>query len=273
MAERTPFRGKHERSAPYGTLALTVSYNGAAFAGFARQPQQETVQGALEVALSTLFRREVDIAVAGRTDSGVHALGQVVSIDLVSDEEPDLRALLRSLGGLCSPDIAVTQIRRAVPGFSARFDARAREYRYRVVSGPAAPVFLAPYAWWVKRPLDLEAMRQAAEILVGEHDFASFCVADSAIGKPTRRNVTRIEVTSTCEFGEQVVMVRIEGNAFLHSMVRVIVGSLVDVGTGRKPIAWMAEVLAARERAVAGPTAPAHGLTLWRVDYPDDAWL
>lgn len=273
MNDLIPIHETSARPVPHGTVALTVSYNGAPFAGFARQPEQQTVQGSLEIALSTLFRREIDIAVAGRTDAGVHALGQVVSFDLLPGEEPDFGELLRSLGGLCKPDIAVTQVRSARPGFSARFDAVGREYRYRIVSGPTAPVFLAPYAWWVKRGLDLDAMNQAAQVLLGEHDFASFCVADSAEGKPTRRNVRLIEVLPECQLGEQGVTVRVVGNAFLHSMVRVIVGSLVDVGTGRRTVEWMAEALAARSRAAAGPTAPAHGLSLWHVDYPDGVWL
>ena len=254
-------------------MALTVSYNGEPFSGFARQPAQRTVQGELESALATVMRRPVETTGAGRTDAGVHALGQVVSFDLYEGEDPQPHELLRSLGALCGPHISVAEVRPAAPGFSARFSAEAREYRYRIVPGPVAPVFLAPYAWWVKRTLDLSAMRKAAQLLVGEHDYRSFCVTDSAEGKPTTRRLELVEVTSETDCGEHVDVVRVVGNSFLHSMVRVIVGSLAEVGTGRKPPEWVGEVLAGCDRALAGPTAPAHGLTLWHVSYPEEMWL
>jgi tRNA pseudouridine38-40 synthase len=254
-----------------GVLALTVSYDGKPFAGFARQTGQRTVQGSLEAALSVVLRREVEIAVAGRTDAGVHALGQVVSVPAVGDE-PDDVAVIRSLNALVERGIVVREIRHARPGFSARFDAVSREYRYRIVSGPVPPLFLAPVAWWVKAPLDVEAMRAAAALLVGEHDFRSFCVALSAEGKRTMRRVDSIDFAEEEHLGERCLVVRVLGNAFLHSMVRVIVGTLVEIGAGRREPSWVAEVLAARERAAAGPTAPAHGLTLWAVEYPEDVW-
>ena len=169
--------------------------------------------------------------------------------------------------------IAVTEVRYAVPGFSARFDALSREYRYRIVPGPTPPVFVAHVSWWTKGTLDLEAMQAAASALVGEHDFKSFCVAESAQGKRTVRRIHAIEVRETRELGEAVVEVRVVGNAFLHSMVRVIVGSLVEVGQGRRDASWLADVLAARDRSAAGPTAPAHGLTLWEVTYPADCFV
>lgn len=254
-------------------MALTISYNGEPFSGFARQPAQRTVQGELESALETVLRRPVETTGAGRTDAGVHALGQVVSFELQEDENPQPHELLRSLGALCGPHISVAEVREAAPGFSARFSAEAREYRYRIVSGPVAPIFLAPYAWWVKRTLDLSAMREAAESLLGEHDFKSFCVAGSAIGKPTTRRLELVEISTGMDCGEHVGVVRVVGNSFLHSMVRVIVGSLVEVGTGRRPPEWMGEVLAGCDRSLAGPTAPACGLTLWHVSYPEEFWL
>ncbi len=256
-----------------GTLALTVGYDGAAFAGFARQPGQLTVQGALEDAASTAMRRPVEITGAGRTDAGVHALGQVVSFDLEPAEEPDPHALLRSINGLAGPHIVVAEVRRAPHGFSARFDAVAREYRYRIVPGPVPPVFLSRYSWWIKRSLDLAAMRRAAQTLVGEHDFKSFCVAESAEGKRTMRHIELLEITTERELGEHALSVRIVGNAFLHSMVRVIVGTLVEVGAGRRPDSWVEQVLDARDRSLAGPTAPPEGLTLWHVSYPEEIWL
>ena len=255
-----------------GATALVVAYNGRPFAGFARQPGQHTVQGSLEAALSTILRRDVVTACAGRTDAGVHALGQVVSFPTFGDEPDDL-ALLRSLNALVGVDISVREVRRARQGFSARFDAVSREYRYRLVSGSVPPLFLSPVAWWVKKPLDVDAMRAAASHLVGEHDFRSFCVTISAAGKRTTRRVTSIEIFAEQALGEECMTVRVVGNAFLHSMVRTIVGTLVEVGTGRRSPEWVADALAAQKRAAAGPTAPANGLTLWSVDYPEDVWL
>ena len=259
-------------SQPAGAFALTVSYDGAPFAGFARQPGRATVQGRLETALSTVLRREVTTVGAGRTDAGVHALGQVVSFE-ADGSEPDSSTLLRSLNALVGDGIAVVGVRRAAPGFSARFDAEAREYRYRLAPGPVSPLFLERVAWWTRGGLDLSAMREAAASLVGEHDFRSFCVAESADGRSTTRRVELVEVAPEEHLGEHCVTVRVVGNAFLHSMVRVIVGSLVEVGAGRRDPAWLAEALAACDRSAAGPTAPAHGLTLWHVSYPEECWL
>lgn len=255
------------------TMAITLSYDGAGFSGFARQPGIETVQGRIESALATVFRCDIQTVCAGRTDAGVHALGQVVSFEVPDAPALDRHALLRSLNGLAGPEIVVREVREAEPGFSARFDAVSREYRYRIVPGPVPPLFLRAFAWWPKYSLDLGAMRRAAEVLVGEHDFRSFCVADSVEGKKTLREMELIEILPDEEFGEHCVVVRVVGNAFLHSMVRTIVGSLVEVGAGRRQQGWIADVLAACDRASAGPTAPAHGLTLWHVTYPDEVWL
>jgi len=254
------------------TVALTVAYDGAPFAGFARQPGQLTVQGSVEQALAVVLRREIETVGAGRTDAGVHALGQVVSFS-AEDGDTAGATLLRSLNALVDPGIVVREVRRARGGFSARFDATAREYRYRIATGAVPPLFLARLAWWVKRPLDVNAMRAAAEALIGEHDFRSFCVAESAEDKRTVRRIDAIEFSTEQQLGEECLVVRVVGNAFLHSMVRTIVGTLVEVGVGRRDPDWVARALAARERGAAGPTAPANGLMLWAVAYPDEVWL
>lgn len=260
-----------QQPAPYA-LALTVAYNGHSFAGFARQPRLETIQGRIESALGTALRREVETVGAGRTDAGVHARGQVVSFD--SDgHEPDLLRFRRTLDALSGPDIVVREVRRARAGFSARFDATAREYRYRLVAGPVPPLFLAPVVWHVSSELDVAAMAEAAQSLVGEHDFRSFCVTESGVGKRTFRRLDTVEISEEEHLGERCLTLRVAGNAFLHSMVRTIVGSLVEVGAGRREAAWMSHVLAAEDRTAAGPTAPAHGLTLWEVEYPSDVWI
>lgn len=251
---------------------LTVSYDGTAFHGFARQAGLPTVQGTLEAALATALRREVDTVGAGRTDTGVSALGQVVSFAAEPGDPPG-GELARSLNALAGPHIVVTGVRAAPPGFDARHSAVRREYRYRIVTGPVPPLFLAGRSWWVKGPLDLAAMREAAEHLLGEHDFRSFCVTESAEGKRTVRDIETIEIAPAIELGEHCIVLRVVGRSFLHSMVRVIAGTLVEVGKGRRAPGWVAEALAARDRAAAGPTAPPEALTLWHVAYPDECWL
>jgi len=253
------------------TLALTLSYNGTGFHGFARQSGLLTVQDDLEAALKTVLHREVETTGAGRTDVGVHARGQVVSFS-VSDGEFETinpRKLQKSLNALTSTGIVVNKIETHPAGFSARFSAVEREYRYRYVFGEVEPLFLRPYVWWVptSNPVDVQAMRQAAKHLVGEYDFASFCVAASAVDKNTVRSILSINLFEAEHLGELCLVLQICGNAFLHSMIRIIAGSLLEVGLGKRDPQWIAEVLHARDRRAAGQTAPAQGLTLWRVRY------
>lgn len=252
------------------TLALTLSYNGAPFCGFARQKTKvPTVQGSLERALEMVFKRPVETVCAGRTDTGVHALGQVVSFGVTEAELRDRtdHALLRSFNALTDDAIAVRRIDRVPDGFSARFDAQWREYRYFLYEGPGEPLVMRDFSWHVPGSLDVEAMRSAAAHLVGEHDFKSFCVAESAEGKPTRRNVMELQVDPCCIMGDSLVSIKVVGNAFLHSMVRTMVGTLVMVGRGKRPPEWTADVLAACDRQAAGEKAPAEGLVFWHVAY------
>ncbi|MBS3973651.1 MAG: tRNA pseudouridine(38-40) synthase TruA [Actinobacteria bacterium] len=254
-------------------IALLVSYDGSDFHGFARQPGIPTIQGTIESALHTIFGTAVGTTGAGRTDAGVHALGQVVSFDTPVSSAPDLMRLTRSLNALCGPGIVIRGARRCAKGFSARFDAHTREYRYAICTGPVPPLFSSGYAWWVKKELDLGVMQEAALALLGEHDFSAFCVRDSAIGINTHRALEVVEITEECFREEREVTIRVVGDAFLHSMVRILVGSLVETGLGRRDVDWLHKVLASRDRAAAGPTAPPHGLTLWRVEYPSSCWL
>lgn len=251
------------------TLALRVAYNGAPFSGFARQPGQPTVQGSLEEALSLVFRREVDTVCAGRTDAGVHARGQVVSFSIAADEWRGRSAdkLLRSLNALTHEDISVLSLEKCAPDFSARFNATLREYRYFISIDRATPLLMKDFSWHVGRPLNVKAMRKAAAHLVGEHDFKSFCTAASAEGASTTRTVFSIEVDHDRIWGENLIVITVEGNAFLHSMVRTIVGTLVAVGLGRRKPKWVRQVLEARQRSAAGENAPAKGLVFWRVSY------
>lgn len=251
------------------TLFLRMSYDGAPFAGFAQQPGHLTVQGSLNEALELLYKRPFETCCAGRTDAGVHARGQVVSFNLSAEEFSvrSLTTLKRSLNALIDERAAVTEIEEKPHGFSARFDATSREYRYFIHAELARPVLIADRVWHVARALDLDAMREGSQCLVGEHDFKSFCMAASAEGKPTCRNVKSVSIESEQLLGEEVIVVKIVGNAFLHSMVRTIVGTLVAVGLGKKEPAWVAEVLAAKDRRAAGETAPAKGLVFWQVQY------
>lgn len=251
------------------TLALTVSYNGAPFSGFARQPGQTTVQGDLEDALRMLFRRDVETTCAGRTDAGVHALGQVVSfnvndLDIAGRSLPSLR---RSLNALTHDAITVREVEPKKLGFSARFDAQAREYHYHLCVDSTCPIFMKDFSWFVPGGLDLTAMEAGAQHLLGEHDFKSFCMAASAEGKPTHRNVREISFHPETVMGENLLSIKVVGNAFLHSMVRTIVGTLVMVGKGQRDADWVGEVLEARDRRAAGENAPAQGLVFWRVMY------
>ena len=257
------------RETPERTLSLTVSYNGAPFSGFARQPGQLTVQGELEQALSLIFRRPMEVVCSGRTDAGVQALGQVVSFDVTNDELEgrNLYSLRRSLNALTHEDITVREVEERQPGFSARFDAQWREYHYHVCLDEVPPLFMRDFSWYVHGQLDIDAMREAAAYLVGEHDFKSFCMAASAVGKPTCRNVHEISLSREMIMGEDILTIKVVGNAFLHSMVRTIVGTLVMVGRGQRKPEWVREVLEARNRTAAGENAPAAGLVFWRVQY------
>ena len=260
------------------TIALKVAYRGEAFSGFARQPDQLTVQGELERALEMLLRREVETTCAGRTDAGVHARGQVVSFDVSEGELRELderdagsrrarfASFRRSLNAITHEDITVREVWQAPDGFSARFDATAREYRYFLAIDEVPPVFMRDFSWHVGG-LDVAAMERASRCLIGEQDFKSFCRASSAVDKPTCRNLMEVSFSREDAAGENLLVVRVVGSSFLHSMVRTIVGTLVDVGRGRRPEVWVAEALAACDRTAAGECAPAQGLVFWEVSY------
>lgn len=255
-----------------GTLVIRLGYRGADFSGFAEQPEARTIAGELRRALETVLRRPCELTCAGRTDAGVHAIAQYVSVP-VSGHELELSgaSLVRSLVALTPDDVSVGGLFRAPAGFSARFDAISRSYRYRIAASHARPVLAWDHAWWYRGELDVDAMGRAARCLVGEHDFKSFCKASSAEGKPTCRCVSSLDVSRVTEAGEELVAIDVTGNAFLHNMVRTIAGTLVEVGRGHRPTSWVGEVLEARERTAAGPCAPAKGLTFVGVEYPESS--
>lgn len=251
------------------TYAATLAYHGAAFAGFARQPGQLTVQGNVEEALAVLFSCPVETVCAGRTDAGVHARGQVVSfsVPVSAVRRRCTRTLVRSLNALTHESIVVQGLDERPNTFSARFNAVSREYRYFICAQTSHPVFMRDFSWYIPKPLDVALMQEAAHVLEGEHDFKSFCVAASAKGRPTHRYVERISLERTTVMGEQMLVITVVGNAFLHSMVRTIVGTLVKVGLGHREVDWVQRVLDAKDRSQAGETAPARGLVLWSVNY------
>ncbi|MGY1821467.1 tRNA pseudouridine(38-40) synthase TruA [Geodermatophilus sp. SYSU D00079] len=250
-------------------LRLQIAYDGTALHGWARQPAQRTVQGDLEAALATVLRCPVELTVAGRTDAGVHATGQVAHADVPRATWAQQRErLVRRLRGVLPPDIAVHGVDEAPADFDARFGALRRHYVYRLTDADAGPPPLrrADTVGWPRR-LDVEAMQLAAGLLLGEHDFAAYCRRRE--GATTIRTLLGLSV----ERDGDLVVVRASADAFCHSMVRSLVGALLAVGEGRRPPEWPAGLLARTERASEVPVAPAGGLTLVAVDYPPDAEL
>lgn len=247
-------------------LRIDLAYDGAPYAGFARQPDQITVQGVLEDALSRVLEHDVTTTCAGRTDRGVHALAQVVHCDVAPPTErgaaalEDLGVLRERLDRMVGDATTIWAVTEVDEAFDARFSATWRAYRYRLAPMPADPRTRA-VVWHVPHELDVDAMHEAVQALVGEHDYASFC--RRADGGHTRRS---IEETAVRPVGDEV-HVTLRGRAFCHQMVRSITGSLVEVGRGRRAVGWLGEVLAAQDRSAAGPVAPPHGLTLEGVGY------
>jgi tRNA pseudouridine38-40 synthase len=240
-------------------VRLTLAYDGTGFRGWARNAGQRTVEVVLSEAIGRVIGRAPRLSVAGRTDAGVHARGQVASFRL--DDAFDLERLQRSVNGMLAPEVVVVEARRAPDGFDARFSATAREYRYRIDVGPWPDPFDARFVWHRPGELSTAAMREAARSLTGEHDFASFCRPP-----PSGGTMRRLEGLSAVRRGDRVEVVA-RANAFLHQMVRALVGTLVRVGDGRLDPAEVAEILRARDRSRTPNMAPAHGLTLERVVY------
>lgn len=241
-------------------IALGIEYDGSAFYGWQTQPGGRTVQDSLEAALAAFVGQPVGTVCAGRTDSGVHATGQVVHLD--SPVERPLGAWVRGLNAHLPKTVAVRWARVVSGDFSARFSATARSYEYWLLNDPVRSPLYESRTGWVFRPLDLAAMQAGAAGLIGTHDFSAFRAAECQANSPVR-SLTRLEI----ERRGQLIRVGLTANAFLHHMVRNIVGTLVYVGLGRQPPAWVAEVLAARSRALAAPTFSAAGLYLTGVEY------
>ncbi|MCX8100092.1 MAG: tRNA pseudouridine(38-40) synthase TruA [Geminicoccaceae bacterium] len=243
---------------------LLIEYDGGPFVGWQRQASGLSVQALLEEAIARLTGESPTIVGGGRTDAGVHALGQVAHLDLERDWLPE-----RLLGGLNAHlrphPVAVLEVRAAAPDFHARFSARRKSYLYRILDRRAPPTLERGRVWHLPQRLDAERMHDAAQALVGRHDFTSFRASECQAGSP----VKTLDLVHVRRVGP-IVEVRAVARSFLHHQVRNLVGTLVQVGLGKRPLSWPAEVLAARDRRAAGPTAPACGLYLERIDYPPD---
>ena len=244
------------------TFRLTLEYDGSDFAGWQSQRQGErTVQDTLGAALAEIAGQPVRVRGAGRTDAGVHAEGQVAAVTLAT--RLDAATLARALNAKLPVDVAVVAACAAAEGFDPRREARSKLYRYAIWNGAAPSPLRRRRSHHVRESLDVGAMRSAAAGLLGRHDFASFQAAGSTVG-PTTRSLTRAAVEGEAR-GD--LRVELEGDGFLRHMVRNVVGTLLEIGLGRRDPDSLPALLAARDRAAAGPTAPACGLTLVRVDY------
>ncbi len=241
--------------------ALGVEYDGSGFMGWQRLDREPTVQSAVEHALSFVADAPINVVCAGRTDAGVHATCQVVHFD--TDAVRDPRGWSLGTTSRLPDSVCVLWCQPVADDFHARFSARARRYRYRILNRAVRLAFARQYLSWERRPLDADAMHAAAQSLVGMHDFSAFrtvhCQAPHA-----DRDLQEITVV---RHGEEV-LVEVQANAFLHHMVRNIVGSLLEVGRGDRPREWIAELLAGRDRSLAGPTAPSQGLVFMGPRYP-----
>ena len=263
------------------TLKLTVAYDGTELAGWQRQASDRSVQGLIEGALARVDGMPVTIVGAGRTDAGVHASVQVASVSVANTLDP--ATLRRALNATLPPDVRVLAVAEAPDGFHARRDALRKTYDYRILNGAVASPFTRRFAWHVPQPLDATAMAHAATRLVGQHDFASFQSTGSSVATTCRTilgseltqedpreladGATPIPFIASSDDASVLLRYRITGDGFLRHMVRTIVGTLVEIGLSRREPDSMDAIIDARDRAAAGPTAPAHGLCLVRVEY------
>jgi tRNA pseudouridine38-40 synthase len=242
------------------TVKIVLEYDGTSYAGWQRQPDHPTIQEAVEQAIQQVSQSVTSVIGAGRTDAGVHALGQVASFH--SDRDWPGSSWMRALNAVLPKDIAVRSAILTDPGFHAQHDARGKLYSYRILHRPTRPTVDRAFVWHIYRPLDEVAMQQAATLLIGSQDFSSF------EGSLTDNNnpICHLQRLTVIRHDDQI-LIEAYADRFLKHMVRAIVGTVVEVGLGRRAPDSLTEILRARNRSAAGLTAPAHGLFLTRVDY------
>ncbi|MGH9404837.1 MAG: tRNA pseudouridine(38-40) synthase TruA [Terriglobia bacterium] len=254
-------------------LRLEIAYDGTDFYGWQRQPDQPTIQGLIESAIERISREEARVIGAGRTDAGVHAVRQVASFKTATPIP--CQNLKRALNDVLPPTIRVLAVREAAPPFHARYDATAKLYRYRILNREVCPPFLARFVHHRPGELDVDSMRRAARLLVGEHDFTSFAAADSRLDQDNNESDARrpsaVRAISSSRIiwhpGASMLVYEVQGDGFLRHMVRNIAGTLIEAGRGALAADDISGILRTHDRAAAGPTAPACGLWLIRVDY------
>jgi tRNA pseudouridine38-40 synthase len=238
-----------------------ISYDGSGFSGYQVQPKKRTVQSVIEAVLTKMHKgSSVKISASGRTDAGVHAKGQVIHFD--SPLSLPVEKWELALNSMLPEDISVLSVKEADPAFHARFDANGKEYRYYLNQSPKRDPFQRNYAFHYPNPLNLEAMREASAYLLGTHDFSSFCSARTEVEDKVR-TIKTIEILQD----EEKVSFHFIGNGFLYNMVRILVGTLIEVGSGKRKSEEIMEILEKRDRRYAGKTAPGQGLYLWQVLY------
>ncbi len=246
------------------SLKVTLAYDGSNYCGWQVQASGTSLQGTVEQAWFRVTGETTRVVASGRTDAGVHALGQVVS--LTTNSSLPTNTLRRALNASLPSDVRIRAVNEAAPGFHAIRDARGKRYRYWIQDGGVVDIFSRRYAWYLPKTLDLALMQEAAGCLVGQHDFRAF----QASGSPRKTTVRHVRVLTLSRRESamaRLLELHIEANGFLYNMVRNIVGTLVRVGEGKRPTAWVREVLMSGRREQGGPTAPAHGLCLVSVDY------
>lgn len=240
---------------------FTVAYDGTAYGGWQMQPNRVSIQQRIEEALATIDGRRVVVHGSGRTDAGVHARAQVASCAMLTRHSPAV--LVRAVNAHLPDDIRVLRVQRVAPDFHARFSATAKEYRYQIDAGPVADPFQRAYAWHHPRPLELAAMRRAAIVLRGKHDFATLSANPMRQVESTVRTVSRLTIARE----GALIVIAIRADGFLYKMARTMVGALVKAGEGRIDVAHLKQVMASGKRTASIETAPAHGLFLWKVHY------
>jgi tRNA pseudouridine38-40 synthase len=245
------------------SFRITLAYDGGPFVGWQRQASGTSIQGLVEDALREFDEADVAVAGAGRTDAGVHALGQVAGFTLRRPATADV--VIRALNARLPPEVRVVAAEEVPPSFHARFDAASKTYRYRFATADVLSPFERAYAWHVPGALQVDAMAEAARIVEGPHDFAAFQTTGGVPGSTDRV----VSASTVVADADGLVLYEVTGNGFLRHMVRAIAGTLLDIGRGRRGPEWMRDVIASRDRSQAGKTAPAHGLFLVRVGYTD----